>query len=72
MWDLPGLGIEPMSPAWQMDSKPLDHQGSPQYIFNLHSFIMRDIKYLFIAYRATFISFSICLFISLAQLSVGL
>ena len=39
MWDLPRLGIEPMSPAlagrffffffWQADSYPLDHQGSP-------------------------------------------
>ena len=27
--DLPGPGIEPVSPAWQADSLPLCHQGSP-------------------------------------------
>ena len=27
--DLPGPGIEPMSLAWQMDSLPLSHLGSP-------------------------------------------
>ena len=27
--DLPDPGIEPMSPALQADSLPLDHQGSP-------------------------------------------
>ena len=31
--DVLGLGIEPASPAWQADSLPLSHQGSPnQYI----------------------------------------
>ena len=29
IWDLPGPGIEPVSPAWQADFYPLDHQGSP-------------------------------------------
>ena len=28
--DLPDPGIKPMSPAWQMDSLPLSHQGSCQ------------------------------------------
>ena len=27
---LPNLGTEPTSPAWQADSFPLSHQGSPQ------------------------------------------
>ena len=27
--DLPDPGIEPASPAWQVDSLPLSHQGSP-------------------------------------------
>ena len=27
--DLPNLGIEPVSPAWQADSLPLNHLGSP-------------------------------------------
>ena len=27
--DLPNLRIEPMSPAWQVDSSPLSHLGSP-------------------------------------------
>ena len=27
--DLPDPGIEPVSPAWQADSLPLSHQGSP-------------------------------------------
>ena len=27
--DLPNPGIEPGSPAWQVDSLPLSHQGSP-------------------------------------------
>ena len=30
IWDLPGPGIgPPVSPAWQADFYPLDHQGSP-------------------------------------------
>ena len=28
--DLPDSGIEPMSPAWQADSLPLSHLGSPK------------------------------------------
>ena len=31
-WDLPDPGIEPMSPALQVDSLPPSHQGSPNYI----------------------------------------
>ena len=27
--DLPNPGINPVSPAWQADSLPLNHQGSP-------------------------------------------
>ena len=29
VWDLPGSGIKPMSPAFQANSLPLSHQGSP-------------------------------------------
>ena len=29
MWDLPGPGVEPMSPALAADSLPPSHQGSP-------------------------------------------
>ena len=29
MWDLPGSGMECEAPAKQVDSLPLDHQGSP-------------------------------------------
>lgn len=29
MWDVPGTGIEPVSPAVQADSYPWDQQGSP-------------------------------------------
>ena len=30
--NLPDPGIEPMSPAWQADSLPLNHLGSPMII----------------------------------------
>ena len=30
MWDLPGPGTQPVSPALPVDSQPLDHQGHPQ------------------------------------------
>jgi len=29
MWDLPGPGMKPMSPAWAWDCLPWSHQGSP-------------------------------------------
>ena len=29
--DLPDLGVEPVSPAWQVDSLPLSHPGSPYF-----------------------------------------
>ena len=29
--DLPDPGIEPMSPAWQVDTLPLSHMGSPSH-----------------------------------------
>ena len=29
MWDLPRSGTEPVPLHWQVDSEPLDHQGSP-------------------------------------------
>ena len=32
-WDLPDLGIEPTSPAWQADSLPLRLLGSPPNTF---------------------------------------
>ena len=31
--DLPHPGIKPMSPALQVDSLPLSHQGGPIYIY---------------------------------------
>ena len=33
MWDLPRPGIEPVSPALVGDSYPLDHEGSPLWVF---------------------------------------
>ena len=32
MWHLPRPGLEPVSPAWQADSQPLCHQGSPWWL----------------------------------------
>jgi len=31
--DLPDPGIEPRSPAWQVDSLPSEPQGKPNYSF---------------------------------------
>ena len=31
MWNLPGLGIEPIPLLWQVGSYPLNHQGSPRF-----------------------------------------
>ena len=31
---LPGLGVGPCLLHWQVDSYPVDHQGSPPYPFN--------------------------------------
>ena len=36
--DLPGLGIEPASPALQADSLPLSHQGSQRALIYICSF----------------------------------
>ena len=33
MWNLPGPGIETVSPLWQADSYPLRHQGSTVLFF---------------------------------------
>ena len=33
--DLPNPGIEPASPAWQVDSLPLSHLESPQVFFTI-------------------------------------
>ena len=33
--DLPEPGIEPRSPAWQPDSLPLSHLGSPYYSIHI-------------------------------------
>ena len=33
--DLPHLGIKPLSPAWQVDSLPLSHLGSPSSEFTI-------------------------------------
>ena len=35
MWDLSRPGIEPVSLRWQVDSLPLNHQGSPRRHFSL-------------------------------------
>ena len=35
MWDLSRPGIEPVSLRWQVDSLPLNHQGSPRRRFSL-------------------------------------
>ena len=40
MWDLPGLGIEPVSLHWQGDSYPLYHQGS----LNIYCLIITKIR----------------------------
>ena len=37
--DLPNPRIEPTSPAWQVDSLPLSHLGSPIYFYNYTYFI---------------------------------
>ena len=42
MWNLPRPGIELMSLHWQADSYPLDHQGSPYFIFVYFIFIYVD------------------------------
>ena len=36
MWNLPGPGIELVSPALAADSLPLSHQGSPNSFLNKH------------------------------------
>ena len=33
MWNLPGLGVEPVPLHWQEDSYPLYHQESPELYF---------------------------------------
>ena len=39
MWNRPRPGIEPLSPALGMNSRPLDHQGSPEAkVLNVHLF----------------------------------
>ena len=43
--DLPNPGIEPRSPAWQVGSSPLNHQGSPKPSFSsvqLNGSVMSD------------------------------
>ena len=42
MWDVPGPGLEPVSPALAADSQPLCHQGSPLII----SYISHSLKHL--------------------------
>ena len=41
MWNLPRPGIEPVSPAFQVDSSPLDPQGksSAELLYELSYFI---------------------------------
>ena len=41
MWIHPGPGIKPVSPAWQPDSEPLDHQGSPSF-FIVNTTVLHD------------------------------
>ena len=38
--DLPDPGIEPASPAWQVDSLPLSHQESPTEVY---SYVFSDL-----------------------------
>ena len=38
MWDPPGLGIQPMSLDWQVDSLLLSHQGSPLFSVKIKKF----------------------------------
>ena len=44
MWDLPGPGIEPMSPALAVDSLPLSHQGDPASLFNFSESLVPDLQ----------------------------
>ena len=45
MWNLPGSSIEPMSPALQVDSLPLSHQGKHLSVQKLTDFnIISDIE----------------------------
>ena len=44
MWDLPGLGIEPVSPALEGDSLPLSHQGSPVLNLNWSKILTQGFK----------------------------
>ena len=51
MWDLPGPGIEPVSPVLAGEFLPLHHQGSPK-IFkesSEHTLKMWDLKHMAIA-----------------------
>ena len=38
--DLPDPGIEPVSPAWQVDSLPLSHQGSLSFLITEYMLIV--------------------------------
>ena len=38
--DLPNSGIKPVSPAWQVDSSPLSHQGSVYICIHTHTYIV--------------------------------
>ena len=41
--DLPNPGIKPASPAWQADSLPLSHLGSPRTVLSPHKSPMLQI-----------------------------
>ena len=43
--DLPDPGIKPRSPAWQVDSLPLCHSGSPKLCFYLGLFFFLTLQY---------------------------
>ena len=45
--DLPDTGIEPMSPAWQVDSLPQSHLGSPFYTSCLQVVLSHYFRYFF-------------------------
>ena len=40
MWDLPGSGTKPESLAWQVDSLPLSHKGSPSGLLNCEEIVV--------------------------------
>ena len=42
--DLPDPGIEPVSPAWQVDSLPLSHRGGPPWTYIVSKMVMNVLE----------------------------